>query len=212
MLTPPRACSHITPLHAIHPQDDGAGRGTLSCTTRPRTRRTMIPFGRNRDGMPVAWDLAGGRNLLIRRDERRSSPSVTLDLIAMTILTGGVHELVVLDPHRRHRWLGNPRAVPCEMHGWAVTSEQISAVVGELASSRADRPRVVLVADLAAVVADLGGADRNALTDLAVSSRERQTVLIATTADTAPRWYPDGLIGAFDDIVDGTARFGGVPA
>lgn len=60
---------------------------------------------------------------------------------------------------------------------------------------------MLLVADLAATVAALDDEGRTRLARVAVDAREHQLLLVATTADTNPRWYPEGLIDAFDDIV-----------
>ncbi|MEU5842628.1 hypothetical protein [Rhodococcus sp. NPDC047139] len=149
----------------------------------------------------MSWDLTAGRNLLIQRDERRSSPSVSLDLIAMTVLTCDTHELVVVDPHRRHHWLGEPAAIPSSSCSWAATAEQIACAVTGLDTPLAGRRRVLLVADLAATVAALGVEGGKRLAAIASEASERQVLLVATAAETDPRWYPAGLIDAFDDIV-----------
>lgn len=176
-------------------------RSARGLTTRVTACRTTIPFGRDSDGTPVSWDLSAGRHLLIQRDERRSAPSVSLDLIAMTTLTGDTHDLVVIDPHRRHRWLGGSAPLPSGPSCWATTAEQITRVVAALDSPIIGPPRVLLVADLAAAVAALDDEGRQRLADVATSARERQLLLVATAADTNSRWYPAGLIDAFDDIV-----------
>ena len=170
-------------------------------SARAVVRRTTIPFGRDNDGTPVSWDLSAGRHLLIRRDERRSSPSVSLDLIAMTTLTGGTHDLVVVDPHRRHRWLGGSASLPTGPCCWATTAEQITRVVAALDSPIVGPSRVLLVADLAATVAALDEEGRERLVAIATGASERRLLLVATTADPNSRWYPAGLIDAFDDIV-----------
>ena len=197
-VTPPahRMCSRSVPMRSARTQSDGSARGRV-----PGTCRTTIPFGRDNDGTPVSWDLSAGRNLLIQRDERRSSPSVALDLIALTILGGGTHELIVVDPHRRHRWLGETGTLSPGSYRWASTTERITEVVAELDSPVIARPRVLLVADLAATVASLDEEHRARLADVAADAGERQLLLVATTADTNPRWYPEGLIEAFDDVV-----------
>ncbi|WP_229564981.1 MULTISPECIES: hypothetical protein [Rhodococcus] len=190
--TPPtrRPCRPSVPVRPAR----GPSARVIAC-------RTTIPFGRDNDGTPVSWDLSAGRHLLIRRDERRSSPSVSLDLIAMTTLTGGTHDLVVVDPHRRHRWLGGSASLPTGPCCWATTADQITGVVAELDSPVVGPPRVLLVADLAATVAALDDEGRTRLARVAADAREHQLLLVATTADTNPRWYPEGLIDAFDDIV-----------
>ena len=170
-------------------------------SARAVVRRTTIPFGRDNDGTPVSWDLSAGRHLLIRRDERRSSPSVSLDLIAMTTLTGGTHDLVVVDPHRRHRWLGGSASLPTGPCCWATTAKQITRVVAALDSPIVGPSRVLLVADLAATVAALDEEGRERLVAIATGASERRLLLVATTADPNSRWYPAGLIDAFDDIV-----------
>jgi len=161
----------------------------------------VIPFGRDSAGTSVSWDLSVGRNLLIARDEHLAPPSVSLDLVAMSVLSADSHELFVVDPHRRHRWLAELGSRPDEGH-WAVTPEQISRVVAKLASTAVVRPRMLLVADLAATVATLDDAGRRQLADVAGAARERQLTLVATTADPDPRWFPTHLIEAFDDIVE----------
>ncbi|MFD3812541.1 hypothetical protein [Rhodococcus sp. NPDC058639] len=152
--------------------------------------------------MPVSWDLSAGRNLLIARDERLAPPSVSLDLAAMNALSGGTHDVVVFDPHHRHRWLTGLNARPSVACLSAMTPAQMSRVVTDLAATVMARPRLLLVADLAATVAALGAPSRAALTDLAVTARERRLTIVATTADTNPRWFPEQLIEAFDDIVE----------
>jgi len=176
-------------------------RSARGLTTRVTACRTRIPFGRDIDGTPLSWDLSAGRHLLIQLDERRSAPSVSLDLIAMTTLTGDTHDLVVIDPHRRHRWLGGSASLPSGPSCWATTAEQITRVVAALASPIVGPPRVLLVADLAATVAALDEEGRTRLAAIATGASERQLLLVATTADTNSRWYPAGLIDAFDDIV-----------
>ncbi len=186
----PRSCRSSVPMRSAR----GLPRRITAC-------RTTIPFGRDSDGTPVSWDLSAGRHLLIHRDERRSVPSVSLDLIAMTTLTGDTHDLVVVDPHRRHRWLGGSAPLPSGPICWATTAEQITRVVAALDSPIVGPPRVLLVADLAATVAALDEEGRERLAAIAAGASERQLLLVATTADTNSRWYPAGLIDAFDDIV-----------
>lgn len=198
----PRACSGAVSARPTRVPGEGLPRGASKCTAAAPTRRTLIPFGRDSAGMPVSWDLSAGRNLLIARDERLAPPSVSLDLAAMNALSGGTHDVAVLDPHRRHGWLTglNARQSPACLS--AVTSEQMSRVVADLAVTAAVRPRLLLVADLAATVAALDDESQAALTDLAVTARERQVTVVATTADTNPRWFPEHLIEAFDDTVE----------
>lgn len=197
----PRACSGAAPARPARAPGDGLPRGASTCTAAAPARRTLIPFGRDSAGMPVSWDLSAGRNLLIARDERLAPPSVALDLAAMNALSCGTHDVVVLDPHRRHGWLTGLDARQSAACLSAVTPAQMSRVVTELAAGVVVRPRLLLVADLAATVAALGAQSRVALTDLAVTARERQLTVVATTADTDPRWFPEHLIDAFDDIV-----------
>lgn len=197
-----RACTHTVSTRPARVHGELLPRSASPCTTTARARRTVIPFGRDSAGTSVSWDLSVGRNLLIARDEHLAPPSVSLDLVAMTVLSGDTHELFVLDPHQRHRWiaeLGSRR--PAESHR-AVTPEQISRVVASLASTRVVRPRMLLVADLASTVAALDDAGRQQLADVAVAGYERQVTLVATTADPNPRWFPAHLIEAFDDIVE----------
>lgn len=198
-----RACARSALVHPLRSHTDGRAHTdgpARGCTVRTRARGTTIPFGRNSDGTAVSWDLASGRNLLVRRDERRSSPSVALDLIAMRVLTGGTHDLVVVDPHRRHPWLAGPGTLP-EGSRRATTPEEIAQVVADLDSPVVGRPAVLLVADLAATVALLDEEGRVRLAAVVLASGERNLVCVATTADTNPRWYPDGLIDAFGDLV-----------
>ncbi len=206
-MTPPvippalRTCSRAATVRPSRTPGDGPPHGAPACTTTTSACRTVIPFGRDGAGMPVSWDLSAGRNLLIARDERLAPPSVSLDLAAMSVLSGG-HDVVVFDPHRRHRWLAEFDSGQSASARSAVTPEDIRRTVADLESAPGARPRLLLVADLAATVAALDHRTRAQLTALAVTARERRLTIVATTADTNPRWFPEHLIEAFDDIVE----------
>ncbi|MFI6400091.1 hypothetical protein ACIBED_18460 [Rhodococcus coprophilus] len=207
-MTPPvippahRTCSRATTVRPSRTPGDGPPHGAPACTTTTRAFRTVIPFGRDGAGMPVSWDLSAGRNLLIARDERLAPPSVSLDLAAMSVLSGGTHDVIVLDPHRRHRWLIELGPGQSSSARTAATPEDMTRVVTDLVSTPGTQPRMLLVSDLAATVAALDHRTRALLTEAAVTARERRLTIVATTADPNPRWFPEHLIDAFDDVVE----------
>lgn len=199
--TPQRRCAGPVLSHPGRGRGDNLVRSRSRCPGIGRSERIDVPFGRDNYGAVVRWNLSAGRNLLVHRSADRNFPLLPLTLIATTALAGCTHELFVADSRGRHGWLtGLDRA-----HS-SSTPDAIALMLGELASAAPGPRRLLLLADLQQTIAALDEAGARLLTELVVTARARNLTVVASTTDRTPRWFPDGLIAAFDDVVERGVR------
>ncbi|MGN5240434.1 MULTISPECIES: hypothetical protein [unclassified Rhodococcus (in: high G+C Gram-positive bacteria)] len=171
------------------------------CRSQDRAGGLVIPFGRDGNGNSVAWAVTAGRNLLVHQRDTENFPNLPLTLVATGVLSRGTHELFVADPHHRHHWLaGSPKATEWDA-SWADTPERIGRMLAELDSAAAGPRRLLLLAGLSTTIAKLDLPDRERLTDLVTTAHARNLTVVATSSDHGARWFPDGLIAAFDDVL-----------
>ncbi|MEE2034064.1 hypothetical protein [Rhodococcus chondri] len=198
--TPHRRCAGPVLSYPGRGRGDDLVRSRSRCPGIGHSERIDVPFGRDSHGAAVRWSLSAGRNLLVHQRAERLSPDLPLTLMATTALAGCTHELFVADPCGRYDWLGGLDR-PGRAHG-ARTPDAIARMLTTLASAAPGPRRLLLVADLTQTVAALDEAGGRLLTELATTARTRNLTVVASTPDRTARWFPRGLIAAFDDVVE----------
>ncbi|MEE2060001.1 hypothetical protein [Rhodococcus artemisiae] len=195
-----RSCSNAVRSHSGRPRADNA-RINMVCRSQDRADSLVIPFGRDGEGNTVAWTVAAGRNLLVHQRDTENFPNLPLTLMATGVLSRRTHELFVADPHHRHHWLAGYRDAGDGVSSWAATPDEIGRMLAELDSVGAEPRRLLLLAGLSTTIAKLDLPDRERLTRLVTTARTRNLTVVATSSDHGARWFPDGLIAAFDDVL-----------
>lgn len=195
-----RSCSNAVRSHSGRSRGDNA-RVRAVCRSQNRADSLVIPFGRDSAGAIVSWEVTAGRNLLVHQRDTENFPNLPLTLMATGVLSRRTHELFVADPHHRHHWLAGSRNATDWDASWADTPEGIGRMLAELDSAAAGPRRLLLLAGLSTTIAKLDLPDRERLTELVTTARARNLTVVATSSDHGARWFPDGLIAAFDDVL-----------
>lgn len=195
-----RSCSNAVRSHSGRSRSDSS-RIRPVCHSQERADGLVIPFGRDDTGTAVSWAVSAGRNLLVHQRDTENFPNLPLTLMATGVLSRRTHELFVADPHHRHHWLTGTQNATGWDAAWADTPEGIGRMLAELGSADTGPRRLLLLAGLSTTIAKLGLPDRDHLTDLVTTARARNLTVVATSSDHGARWFPDGLIAAFDDVL-----------
>ncbi|GEM_PF-1062161 len=199
-----RGCSSPVLPRAARPRSDGIGIRT-TCPYPP-SGDVVVPFGRDDTARPVTWDLTSGRNLLVHQHDRESAGLLPVFLLTVKALTAHSHEVFVVDPHRTCGWLRNCTGSVSRRAHRADHRESIPALLDRLTDAPQDRRRLLVVAGLRATVDLLGPAERERFTELVASAPHRQLTVVAVSSDRDARWFPDGLVDAFDDVITRPSR------
>lgn len=192
-----RHCSRSIPSRSGRARTDGpVVRSTCPYRTAPRI---VVPFGRDGHGRAVTGSVAPAQNLLVYQPGGEDAPLLPLTLVVATLLSATTDRVFVADPYLRHRWVD--RVDSAGRARWASHPDAVSAMMADLVSTEPDRRHTLVLAGLATMFRTLDTDGRHLLAEVIGSARAHGRAVVAVSSERQSRWFPRGVIDAFDDVV-----------